>query len=490
MNIAIIGGGITGLTAAYELSKNGHTVTVYEKEETLGGLASGFRPASTRGESTRGGPASPAGGWDWSLEKSYHHFFTNDKACIGLVKELGLSGKLITKRPVTANLLPTSFLSSSGLTRGSVRTSRAKTDSRFRGNDNNKIAQLDSPLHLLQFPGLSMTDKLRTGALVAFCKIYPFWQTLEGITAKQFFTNIGGKKAWEIIWEPLMTGKFSHYDNTIAASWLWARVRKRTSSLCYIEGGFATLVDALEQAITKNGGIINTKTAIDTIKYESGIMNQESWKKRNHNSHLPAGTALFTIHNSTFDKVLLTIPTSLTADLIHDSQFIIHNSALSIPHLHAQTLVLETDKPILKNVYWLSITDRSFPFLAVVAQTNFMDKKHYNGRHITYIGNYLPDNHPYLSMTKEQLLKLFLPFIKHINHDSKFIIHNSFLFTAPFAQPVHQLHYSKRAPPFETAIQNVYLANMDSIYPWDRGTNYAVELGRKAAEKILNPPHS
>jgi hypothetical protein len=84
-------------------------------------------------------------------------------------------------------------------------------------------------------------------------------------------------------------------------------------------------------------------------------------------------------------------------------------------------------------------------------------------------------------MTKEQLLKLFLPFIHRINHNSKFTIHNSFLFTAPYAQPVHELHYSQRAPKLATSMKNVYLANMDSIYPWDRGTNYAVALGLRAA---------
>ena len=169
-----------------------------------------------------------------------------------------------------------------------------------------------------------------------------------------------------------------------------------------------------------------------------------------------------------FDKTLFTGPTP--------------NS--SIPHLTAQTLILETKEPILKDVYWLSITDRSFPFLAAVAHTNFMDKEHYGGHLLTYFGNYLPANHPYLSMTKEKLLKEFLPFIRCLSHNSLFTIHNSFLFTAPFAQPVHELRYSSRAPKLETAIPNVYLANMDSVVPWDRGVNYAIALGQKAASLI------
>lgn len=43
MKIAIIGAGLTGLTAGFRLSKQGHEVAVFEKEKTSGGLASGFK---------------------------------------------------------------------------------------------------------------------------------------------------------------------------------------------------------------------------------------------------------------------------------------------------------------------------------------------------------------------------------------------------------------------------------------------------------------
>jgi hypothetical protein len=86
-------------------------------------------------------------------------------------------------------------------------------------------------------------------------------------------------------------------------------------------------------------------------------------------------------------------------------------------------------------------------------------------------------------MDKDTLLKRFVPFIQKIN--SSFSppssVINSYLFTAPNAQPVHTLHYSRRAPTIKTPVPGLYLANMDSIYPWDRGTNYAVELGENAA---------
>lgn len=403
MKIAVIGGGFTGLTGAYELAKKGHAVTLLEKEKTLGGLAYGFK----------------APNWDWHLEGGYHHWFTNDHAILKLTRELGIETKLILKRPVTANY--------------------------FQG----KIYQLDSPLHLLRFPGLSVIDKLRTGILVAFCKIYPFWKTLEGTTAKVFFIALGGKRAWNVLWEPLMIGKFGDYADMVAASWLWARIKKRTPKLYYMEGGFHTLVAALEKSITVHGGIIKTNTTL---------------------AALPKG----------FDKILLTVPTPIAKKLVPGLQ------DPGIPHLFAQTLILETKESLLKNCYWLNVTDRSFPFLAVVAHTNFMDKKHYGDHHITYFGNYLPQGHKYLSMTKEQLLKEFMPFIKRLTMNDLRIT-NSYMFVGPFAQPVHEIHYSQKIPPFKTTLPGVYLANMDAIVPWDRGTNYAVELGKRAASEMMKP---
>lgn len=411
MHIAIIGGGITGLAAAYELTKRGEKVTVFEKDQTLGGLASGFRTPS----------------WDWPLEKTYHHFFTSDKAIITLAKELGMKKDLMILSPTTSVYW------------------------------NNKQYPFDTPITILKFPGIPFLDRLRTGITAAIMKINPFWKPLEHMTAKQVFQPLNGNAAWKTIWEPLLDAKFGPYTNDIAASWIWGRLYKRTLRLGYFRGGFSHFVETLTEAIKKQGGIIKTNTTVTSIDRKK------------------------------FDAVLFTVPSQVAIKLIKFPDDYT-KQLLSIPHLWAQTLILETDTPILKKTYWLNMNDQSFPFIAVVQHTNMIDKKNYGDRHIAYIGNYLPDHHPFLTMTKEQLLKKFIPCLKKINPSINFQLStiNSFLFTSPFAQPVHTKMYSTRAPKLETPIPHVYLANLDSIYPWDREVNYSIELGQNAAQKILS----
>jgi protoporphyrinogen oxidase len=83
MNIGIIGAGFTGLSAAHTLTKKGHAVTVFEKDAQPGGLAIGYKEKE----------------WEWTLEKHYHHWFTNDTFVLNLAKEI--DHKVFIKRPHT-----------------------------------------------------------------------------------------------------------------------------------------------------------------------------------------------------------------------------------------------------------------------------------------------------------------------------------------------------------------------------------------------------
>lgn len=410
MRIAILGAGFTGLSAAYHLLKKGHQVIIFEKEDAVGGLAVGF-----------GMPQ-----WKWTIERGYHHWFTNDDSVLKLAAEL--NHKVIITKPSTDVLI-----------------------------DGQRIP-LDTPLSILTFSALPFIDRLRMGLVLGYLKLSGNQEKFKSITALSWIKKWMGIKITKLIWEPLLNGKFNEFKDKIALSWFWARIKKRTPSLVYPEGGFQKFADNLSQKIKKLGGEIHLNFTISNIS---------SLK-------------------SEFDKIIVTLPSPIFTKLTPDLPKKYSKRINSIQHLHAQVLILILRKPFMDKTYWLNITDKNFPFLVLAEHTNFMDPKYYGNQHILYIGNYLPTDHPYLKMNAKQLLKIFDPYLKRINPNYRLLTTSYQLFIGPFAQPIVTTDYLKIKPDFKTPLKNIYLANLDMVYPWDRGTNYAVELGEKVAEIVNN----
>jgi len=153
--------------------------------------------------------------------------------------------------------------------------------------------------------------------------------------------------------------------------------------------------------------------------------------------------------------------------------------------LGAHCLIIALDRP-LTDIYWLNINDPGYPFLALVEHTNFIPPSAYGGRHLIYLGNYLPMNHPLFKQSKEAVLAEFLPHLKRINpaFDASWVT-ESWMFAAPYAQPVVTPEFPKHIPPHETPIPNLYLANMFQIYPQDRGQNYAIAMANRLAQRLI-----
>lgn len=413
MKIAIVGAGFTGLAAAYYLVNKKCKVTVFEKGKKAGGLAGSF--------------IMP--GWQYPLERHYHHWFANDTYVFDLIEKLKLTECLVFPESRTGLFIK------------------------------NRIYNFDSAIDVLTFSPLDIPGRIRLGLVLAFLKLAPssFGTYFDKYTANEWLTKYFGKKVFSLIWKPLLDGKFGSFEKDVNMTWFWARIKKRTKILAYMIGGYQKLIDSLIYEIEKSDGKVHLGTVFPKNM----------------------------IHE--FDKVIFTVPTPLFLEYFPDIS-LTYKKKLSIPHLHAFNLVLITKERFLNNnTYWLNINDNKFPFIGIIQHTNFINPKYYSGNHITWVASYLPDNHDYLKLSKEELFRKYLPYLKKINNEFNFqtSVIDFQLFHDPYAQPVFPTGYSKMKPDMKTPMENIYLSNMDMVYPWDRGTNYAIELGYNVAKRVL-----
>ena len=424
MKIAIIGAGFGGLAAAYDLRKAGHEVTVFESANYVGGLASGFKEPH----------------WDWSVEKFYHHWFQSDASMMGLIEELGLSSKVIFPRPLTVMYF------------------------------NGKFYPFDSILNALRFPGLGFgLNKIRFGFVGLFLRLTDNWRALEKVTADEWMLKWAGKQVYEQMWKPLLIGKFGPFYKDVNMAWMWARIKARTTRLGTFEGGFQQFADSFAEKLRAMGVEIRLGVPIKFIK-----QNQASGG--------------LSVDVESFDKVLVTTSPSLMAKMCPDLPENYLKGLLELKSMGAVVMVLSLKHQLSEQgYYWFNLPkEASFPMLALVEHTNFVSKDHFGGDHIIYAGDYLELGHEYFSLSDEELLERFIPAFKRINPAfEKDWVKKVWVNKTNYAQPVPLVNHSKNIPAIQTPIEGLYFASMSQVYPWDRGTNFAVEIGRRAARMML-----
>lgn len=423
MKIAILGAGYAGMSAAWDLKRAGHDVTIFESATYAGGLASGFKEPH----------------WNWSVEKFYHHWFQSDSEMLGIIRELGLEDKVIFPRPLTVMY------------------------------HNKKWYPFDSILNALRFPGLGFgLNKIRFGFVGLFLRITKNWQALEKVTAHEWMLKYAGKQVYEQMWQPLLIGKFASFYKDVNMAWLWARMHARTTRLGTFEGGFQKFADIFADKLREMGVEIRLGTSIKSIK-----KNQ-------------ASTGL-SVDGESFDKVLVTTSPNLMAKLCPDLPESYLKGLLELKSMGAVVMTLSLKHSISKDgYYWFNVPKgEGYPFLALVEHTNFVSKENFGGDHIVYAGDYLELGHEYFDMTDEQLLERFIPAFEKFNPEFKREwVKKIWVHKTNYAQPVPLVGHSKNIPAIQTPIEGLYFASMSQVYPWDRGTNFAVEIGRKAARMM------
>lgn len=427
-HIAIIGGGITGLSAADTLSQAGHSVTVYEEEPTLGGLAGSFAVNGAQ------------------LERFYHHLFTSDLYMSALIERLGLGGRL--------EWLPT-------------------TNSYYAG----RVYRLSTPLDLLRFTRVSLWDRLRLGIMTLRTHTVRDWHPLEELTAREWLVSMAGEHVYAAVWEPLLRGKFGRYADDISAVWIWNKLKLRGGSrggkqeerLGYLRGGFGQVLTAWEAALRGAGVAFRLATPAREVR-------------------IAGGRATGVVDDAGFtpyDAVLATTAPTLLARLAPDLPAEYRQRLERIEYLANVCLVMEVDRA-LSDTYWLNVGDPSIPFTGVIEHTNMQRREDYGGARLVYLSRYLDAADPYYRMTADELLDAYLPHLAGMYPGfTRQWVPRVWAWRARYTQPVITRRYSALKPPYRTPAEGLWLGCMAQVYPEDRGMNYAVASGKDVAREML-----
>jgi protoporphyrinogen oxidase len=436
MRIGIIGCGITGLTAAYVLTKKGHEVELFEEAATVGGIAG----------------AEQMDGF--YLEKYYHHFFKSDKHIISLLEELGIGSELLWR------------------------------ESKMGYYTDDMAYEFGTPQSLLKFKPLPFMDKFKFGMSVLRLMRIKDWRPLEQVTAKEWLMENAGEKAFEKVWKPLLVTKFGEQYDSISMSWFWGKIRLRGASkesgrevLGYINGSSSFLFERLTQSLEDSGVKINLNCRVQSIKKDREGFTLLTQQCRGEQC-LPS--------NGSFERILAAVPLpifgKLAASILPENYI---DKISAVEHTSVVCMVLMLKKSFSR-FYWLNIGDESIPFGGLIEHTNLLDKSEYNNKNILYISNYLYKDSKLYGMSSEELLKEYIPHLKKINPEfDESWVEGVYTFRDEYAQPIIKCGYSKMKPEFETPVEGLFTASMCNIYPEDRGMNYAVRDGRTVAMCIM-----
>ncbi|MCI0470826.1 MAG: FAD-dependent oxidoreductase [Candidatus Aminicenantes bacterium] len=427
--IAVLGGGITGLALAYYLTRAGRPVTLFEKENNIGGLAGAFEVNGI------------------SIDKYYRHIFPCHSEILETIEALGLQQLLIFKK------------ASMGY---------------FSGGE---IFRLDSLLDMLRFKPLNLWERFRVGLSASPFFFKKDWQSFDSLSAEDYLVQRCGGQGFKIFWEPLLRNKFGRFSSAVSAAWLQDRLLSRKGSglmkssgrLGYLAGGFQALFKGMAEEIEKHGGRIMTGCPIARIETAGD-----------------RGGSFFILNGDAglkYRTCIVTLPLPLFGEICPDLPADYRSRLAAVDYAHSICMVLRLREP-LGSFYWLNIGDASFPFAVVVEHTNWMDRKYYGNQAVVYLSQYVtgaadsdrqtPDN---------RLFERYCGYLgKIFPHFRRSQVIGFHVWRDMYTQPIFKTHYARRVLPFAAPFKNLFLVDSSQFYPDSRCMNTSFILAKRFIE--------
>ncbi len=426
--VAVIGGGIGGLAAAHWLAKAGAQVVVYEASDQLGGLGTFFQYRNVH------------------LERFYHCMLPSDKHLLGILQELDLVDQIYWK------------------------------ETSFGFMSNGRLYGLNTPLELLQFSRLSWIDRIRVGITGLWGSICSS-DGLDDVTCVEWLSKLSGRRAFETFWKPMLQAKFGDRYHDVPALWFWTRFNREKGGKkeCkgYIHGGYRRIIDTLVKSIETHGGIIRLKAPVQKLDLTE-------------NGQLVISTDQ--IENEFFDRIVVTAPIFFLRNALKEGSLanVAKKIDADIDMQGVINAVFMLRRGFTKH-YWVAAIDDDIPFQGVVESTTLLEKSDTGGVHLIYLMNYLHRTDPRFLQSDEVIIKSYINGLSRLFPDFKEDdLVDSFVFRAPFVEPLYTTGFQRRKPPIVLLPEKLYLATATQVYPDVTSWNGAVGLAKRVVNELFN----
>lgn len=431
--VAIVGGGMLGMTLALRLAAGGRAVTLIESASDLGGLASAW----TLGDVV----------WD----RHYHVTLYSDSHLRGLLRELDLDREMKWVRTRTGFYV------------------------------DGRLLSLSNVMEFLRFPPLALIDKLRLGATILNASRRSDWATLEDIPVSDWLIQMSGRRTYEKLWLPLLRAKLGENYKKTSAAFIWAviarmyaarRTGQKQELFGYVPGGYARVLDRLAKALAAAGVDVVLRSAVRSVQpTESGVA-----------VHVADGRML------DFDRVVLSVPAPVCAALCKELNPDERQRLNGVTYQGIVCASLLLRKP-LAGFYVTNITDSSIPFTAVIEMSALVDRSHFNGNALVYLPRYVQPDDPLLDEPDEAIKAKFIDGLRRMY--PQFAPEDVLSFRVSrvrYVLPIPTLGYSRRMPPMHTSIPGLHIVNSAQILNGTLNVNETIALAERAAAELLTMP--
>ena len=426
--VAVVGGGMLGMTLALRLRQQGREVVLFESRKHLGGLADSWEVGGVR--------------WD----RHYHVTLLSDSHLRGLLKELDLDDRMRWVKTKTGFF----------------------TDGR--------LYSMSNSIEFLKFPPLGLIDKFRLAATITLTSRNKNWKKLESELVFDYLTRLSGKRTANKIWLPLLKAKLGDNYRETSAAFIWATIGRlyaaRRSGLKeemfgYMDGGYATTLRALGENLEVQGVELRMGQRVEQVEPQN------------------TGGVDVTANGETahFDDCVLTIPSAVIPQVcsaLPDQEKKLHHGIKYQGIICASVLLSRK----LSDFYVTNITDE-VPFTGVIEMSALVSPDELGGKHLIYLPKYVLADSEELGQSDEQIEQKFMAGLRklypNLRDDEVLAFKVS---RAKYVMPIPTILYSESLPPRKSSIPGVYVVNGAQLVNATLNVNEIVKLAESAAEEM------